>query len=318
MKIQHTELFRIAFFIAVLLVTSSNLNAQKSEIHHPIKVIYETDMCLDVDDVGALAMLHALSDMGEVEFLAVCYNEVHKSGVAAIDAINAWYGRGHIPVGIYKGDLADPDESAYLDHVARFPHDLDSESAPSAVDVYLKVLSQQPDKSVSILSVGFLNNLYDLLKADPDLVARKVKELVVMAGVVNDNFNLVRHNLTDQTEYVLRNWPTPLVISQHGGRTITGARLKETPVENPIREAYYQWAGEKHTGRSSWDQVAVLYGVRGVQSNFDEISTGKGKLRNGFEWEMKPGYRSWLKALINDEETAVILEPLMIKAPLRQ
>ena len=31
----------------------------------PKKVIFETDMCSDVDDVGALAMLHALADKGE-------------------------------------------------------------------------------------------------------------------------------------------------------------------------------------------------------------------------------------------------------------
>ncbi len=309
---------KFGIVIAAILATTATLQAQEPNSVTSRKVIYETDMCLDVDDVGALAMLHALADMGEVELLAVCYNEVHRSGVAAIDAMNTWYGRGDIPVGIYKEELADPDESAYLDHIVRFPHDLDNEHAPSALKVYLEVLRQQPDQSVTIISVGFLNNIYDLLKADPDLVARKVRKLVVMAGVVNDNFNLVRHDLTAQSEYVLQNWPTSLVVSQHGGRTITGAKLEGSPVDNPIREAYYQWAGEKHTGRSSWDQVAVLYAVRGLQNNFDEITSGLGKLRNGFEWKMKPGSRSWLKALINDEETAAIIEPLMIKAPLRQ
>ena len=39
------------------------------------------------------------------------------------------------------------------------------------MDVYTKVLSKQDDKSVTIVSVGFLNNLSDLLKAEPDLVA---------------------------------------------------------------------------------------------------------------------------------------------------
>lgn len=304
--------------VAAILATTIALHAQENSPVKPKKVIYETDMCSDVDDVGALAMLHALADEGEVELLAVCYNEVHRSAVAAIDAINTWYGRGDIPVGIYREELADPDQSAYLDQAAQFPHDLDNEHAPSALKVYLEVLKDKPDHSVTIISVGFLNNLYDLLKAYPELVARKVSELVVMAGVVNDNFNLVRHNLAAQSEYVLQNWPTPLVISQHGGETITGAKLKESPAENPIREAYYQWAGEQHKGRSSWDQVAVLYGVRGLQSNFDEISSGQGKLRNGFEWEMKPGSRSWLKALITDEETAAIIEPLMLQAPLRQ
>jgi len=301
-------------FVCCAIVTSS-LWAQDTGIDQPKKVIFETDMCLDVDDVGALAMLHALADKGEVDLLAVCFNEVHKSGVAAIDAINTWYGRGDIPVGIYKKELDDPDDSRYLDHVARFPNDLTNETAPSALDVYLNVLRGQPDKSVTIISVGFLNNLYNLLKAEPDLVARKVVELVVMAGLVNDGFNLVRHNLSEQTAYVMDHWPTPLVISQHGHRTITGATLRDAPADNPVREGYYRWGEEQYNGRCSWDQVAVLYGVRGTGNYFKEITEGSGRLRNGYEWSLKPGSRSFLEARLSDREYEAIIEPLMIKAP---
>ena len=37
----------------------------------PVKVIFDTDMYTDYDDIGALAMLHALADAGECELLAV-------------------------------------------------------------------------------------------------------------------------------------------------------------------------------------------------------------------------------------------------------
>lgn len=46
-------------------------------------------MCLGLGDVGALAMLSAMADQGEVEILALTFNEVHLDGVAAIDAIHA-------------------------------------------------------------------------------------------------------------------------------------------------------------------------------------------------------------------------------------
>src|SRR5438046_2179973 len=36
----------------------------------PVKVIFDTDMDSDCDDVGALAVLHALADRGEAEILA--------------------------------------------------------------------------------------------------------------------------------------------------------------------------------------------------------------------------------------------------------
>ena len=42
---------------------------------HPPKIIFETDFTADVDDVGALTVLHALADRGEADILAVSYNE---------------------------------------------------------------------------------------------------------------------------------------------------------------------------------------------------------------------------------------------------
>ncbi len=218
-------------------------------------------------------------------------------------------------MGIYKGNLVGPDSSKYLGPVAAFPHDLTSAAAPSALEVYRKVLAEQPDKSVTIISVGFLNHLHDLLKAEPDLVARKVKEMVVMGGRNNDGFNLSRHDLVAQSEYVIRNWPTPLVISQHGGSTKTGTKLSDSPAENPVREAFYQWFDQSYQGRSSWDQVAVLYGVRGLGETFEEITTGTGRLRNDYEWQMQPGHRSYLKSKLTDDELVDIIETLMIKLP---
>ena len=283
----------------------------------PKKIIYETDMCLDVDDAGGLAMLHALANRGEVELLAVCFNEVHPDGAAAIDAINTWYGRGDLPVGIYKKDLSAPDYSEYLDDVAKFPHDLDNETAASALQVYRQVLSEQPDNSVTIVSVGFLNNLDDLLNAEPALVAQKVKELVIMGGVRNDGFNLSRHDLVSASQNVLENWGSPIVISQAGSSILTGPRLEETSESNPVREAYYKFFGSNFCPRPSWDQVAILYGVRGLADYFEKVTAGKGRLRNGYEWQMKPGYRSYLKTIHTSEHYARIIEELMVESPVK-
>lgn len=282
----------------------------------PKKIIFETDMCLDVDDVGALAVLHAMANNSEVELLAVCFNEVHPFGASAIDAINTWYGRGDIPVGVYKDALAKPDYSPYLEPVSKFPNDLDSENAPSALEVYQKVLSEQPDNSVTIVSVGFLNNLSDLLRNSPDLVAQKVKELVVMGGVNNDGFNLSRHNLVSESQNVIANWPTPLVISQPGGSVLTGPGLIDTPVENPVREGYYKFFHDNFCKRPSWDQIAVLYGVRGLSDYFSRNTTGTGTLRNGYKWKMKEGHRSFIEALFPVDTYAKIIQDLMIEPPL--
>ena len=137
-----------------------------------IPVIYETDMTLDVDDVGALAVIHGLQTEGKVTLLGVCYNEVHPLGPDAIDAINTYYHRGTIPIGIYRKDFSKPDPSDYFTSergfdVDNMPHDPFDNIVADALPVYKHLLKTQADSSVVIISVGFLNNLNDLL-LDPE------------------------------------------------------------------------------------------------------------------------------------------------------
>ena len=285
----------------------------------PVKVVLETDFTLDVDDVGALAVLHALADNGEAEILGISYNEVQRNAAAAIRAVNAWYGRSDIPVGVFTGALDDPDDehSRYIDPLAKMaPAESGANAeAMSSLALYRQVLGGQADASVTIISVGFLNNLYDLLRHEPDLVAAKVGKLVQMGGVRNDGFNFVRHNLAPQTAHVLEHWPGPIVVSQEGGDIETGAELRRTPLDNPVREAYRLWWRGEVKARSSWDQVAVLYGVRGLGTLFHEVAEGEGRLRNGFTWPMRPGHRTYLRLRASTEQMAAIIEALMTAPP---
>jgi len=299
----------------------SKVNAQEPVVtkQTPVKVIFDTDMCYDVDDVGALAIINAMEDNGEDTLLAVCYNEVNKYGAAAIDAINTWYGRGNTPIGIYKKTLANPDTSPYLKYLAAFPNDISSDDlskVPSALNVYIQTLESQPDSSVTIISVGFLNNLYDLLTSRPKLIAQKVKKLVIMGAVNNDDFNLVRHNLVSESETVLKDWPTPIVISQLGGNIYTGVALQTTPTGNPVREAYYRWFHEQFKGRPSWDPMAALYAIRGQKyPYFNLVTTGTGSLPNGFVYHMKAGWRSYDTKNLTNTEFENLLNSLMTQPP---
>ena len=313
----------IIFILSFLTIQACSFTLDSSEKNNtvdntaPVKVIYETDFTFDVDDVGALAILHAMADNGEVEILAVSYNEVQNKAADAIDAVNTWYGRGDIPIGLYNKPLSSPDfyNAPYINTLAAMANDITDNVVDTSLSVYKQVLAQQPDNSVTIISVGFLNNLYDLLLDDPELVASKVNKLVLMGGVYYDDFNFVRHDLVDQTQYVIENWPTPVIVSQEGEYIKTGAALENTHADNPVREAYYKWFDDSFQDRSSWDQVAVLYGVRGAGEYFEEISNGSGQLKNGYIWDMKPGYRMYLKDKLSSTEMAKIIEALMIQPP---
>ena len=65
----------------------------------PVRVIFDTDMITDFDDVGTLACLHALADAGEAEILATVTCTRGNASVGAVQLINSYYGRGDLPGG---------------------------------------------------------------------------------------------------------------------------------------------------------------------------------------------------------------------------
>jgi inosine-uridine nucleoside N-ribohydrolase len=286
----------------------------------PVKVIFDTDMITDYDDMGALATLHALADRGECEILATVSSTRGNASVAAIEICNAFCGRPDLPVGAPKSGSAV--RGAPFGHdkyvrlrgkYARWVRHADADSAPDAVEVYRKTLASQPDASVVVCTVGFLTNLRDLLASKPDaisplsgrdLVKAKVVRWVAMGGFYpwGEEYNFKGDPVASRD--VLRDWPTPMVYTdgQYGKDVYTGRRLAETPQEgNPVHDVY-AWTMEpretitrrswdQHAGHSSWDQTAVLIAVRGVDSYFTpeygtyEMTDDKG--RDEWRYDLK-------------------------------
>jgi len=98
---------------------------------------------------------------------------------------------------------------------------------------------------------------------------------------------------------------------------ITGETLTATtPVNNPVRRAYeLEWKQGPDVGRSSWDQVSILYAVYGTQY-YDEKWEGGGSLRNGYTWKFKKGYRGY-SAPKDDKQIEDEIERLMTLPPMR-
>lgn len=159
------------------------------------KIILDTDMGPDCDDAGALAILHAMADLGEAELLAVTHCTSNPWGAGCIDAINIYYSRTGIPIGTLKvgNFLNEETYQTYNRYIAEHYSNryMDDSSVPDAIDVLRRILANQEDKSVTFVSIGPMINLQLLLESGPDsfsplggkaLVGSKVNELVCMAG----------------------------------------------------------------------------------------------------------------------------------------
>ena len=209
----------------------------------PVKVIFDTDMASDVDDVGALALLHALADPGEAEILAVGIAASRNENGArpCLDAINTWYGR--------------PGHTDRLSARVRYPADRRhravrggggegvSASAPaeqrcpgrrvhSIAGCWPRSRTQASSSSPSASSPT--SSLLARARRDQrldgeELVRRKVRHWACMGGrfpasVESGEFNLATY--PEATAYVLAHWPTPVMFSgfEIGARVKTGAR----------------------------------------------------------------------------------------------
>ncbi|MBN1422337.1 MAG: nucleoside hydrolase [Planctomycetes bacterium] len=297
-----------------------------------VRLIFDTDMSGDCDDAGALALLHALTDRGECELLATVTNRKDKTGAsaAAVDAINTYYGRPDIPIGASRQtptalQRTSPYAAALRDE---FPNDVGPDDlAPDALDVYRRVLAAQADGSVTICSVGALSNLAELCRRERDLVRRKVRRLVVMGGRFprseEPETNVATH--PEAARIVAAEWPGEIVWHgfEVGNVLIAGARLKETPDDNPVRRAYelrrFQGRPSIDGGQPSYDQAAALFAVRGAAPEYWEVvSGGRVSVDAGglTVWGADPGGTHAYVRLIGDpKRLAARIEMLMIAAP---
>ena len=250
----------------------------------PVKIIFDTDMLTDPEDVNALCLLHAFADKGEAEILAVTCNghDTNRASGAAVDTVNTFHGRPDIPIGTYRKG-SDPVRNVKSPITVpmrdKFPHKApNDDELPSALEIYRRILASQPDKSVAIVFVGHLHNLKDLLDSKPDkysdlngkeLIRKKVKLFSIMGGKFpqGKEHNFFQGGAGTITKYVTENLPdeVPVVFSGYeiGERIISGKKYKEQLPASPLRTALENNYNAINQGRHSWDETSVIYAIRG-------------------------------------------------------
>jgi inosine-uridine nucleoside N-ribohydrolase len=289
----------ISAAIALLILNpfwiTEKANAQKKV--NPVAIIFDTDMGPDYDDVGALAILHAMADNGECNILATISSNKHDLTVPVLSVMNTYFNRPNIPVGIVRGNGVNLPCRQKWDSliVADYPHAIKTGGKDyDALKLYRKILAAQADNSVTIVTVGFLTNMANLIQSKPDefspltgkeLVGKKVKLLVSMAACFNNEmgdfkeFNLMKDAASSKIAY--DNWPTPIIFSGfeigakiHTGLPITKSDIKNSPVKDVFARSIPLDKNDAN-GRMSWDETATLVAVRGYKKYFDVV---KGKI----------------------------------------
>jgi purine nucleosidase len=273
----------------------------------PVSIIFDTDMGNDVDDTLALGMLHALEQRGACRLLAVTVTKDHPLAGPFVDAVNTFYGRGDLPVGVVRhGPTRELGKYLALIQAQdngqeRYPHHLrDGNDAPDAVSLLRQILVREPDHSVMFVQVGFSTNLVRLLASPGDavspltgieLVTRKSKGLAIMAGAfesINGNDHYLEYNVTNDIpalQTLVKDWPTEIIWS--GFEIGIAVPYPATSIEqdynyvphHPLAEAYRLYEPPPHN-RPTWDLTAALYAVAPDRGYFELSPQGTVTVEN--------------------------------------
>jgi hypothetical protein len=219
------------------------------------------------------------------------------------------------------------------------PHKLTNNDVLLAVELYRKLLSAQKDKSVTIVTVGPLKNIMELLQSEADkysklngkrLIEKKVKQFVMMGGHFpkgkNEwNFN---GNMPGVTRFVLENLTVPVVFSgfEIGVAIQSGAVFENLEKNHPLYAGFSHfsqnasWMKQNYKGKilnnSTFDQTAVLYAVRGGEGVYwDRVTNGfcvAEENGDNYWQEGKKVNHSYLVLKKDGKEMAGLLEDMML------
>jgi len=293
--------YRICVVSALVVIATLGIVRAEDAVKRPIPLIFDTDIGNDIDDALALGVIHALESRGECKLLAVTITKDESLSAPFVDAVNTFYGRGDIPIGVVRNGPT-PEASSYTGlantkdgELLRYPHDLMSGAdAPDAVSVLRRALAGAEDHSVIIAQVGFSTNLARLLSSPPDgtsslpgldLVRKKVRLLSIMAGTFStaaDQPKLEYNVKADipSARTLIERWPTPIVFSgfEIGMAVLYPSESIERDFtyvpHHPLAEAYVLYYPPPHN-RPSWDLTSVLYAIRPNDGYFDLSPPGR-------------------------------------------
>ncbi|KAL4964635.1 inosine-uridine preferring nucleoside hydrolase-domain-containing protein [Aspergillus stella-maris] len=308
------------------------------------KLIIDTDLFSDVDDTAALllACTHP-----EVDLLGVNVNYPSTYSGLAASSILGYYGFSHLPIGLTRpftnatffdhyayqhGEYASKLAYHWREYAALSWIDVSSTSDP--VDLYRRLLSHEEDRTVTIASIGFLDNLSGLLSSAPDLysslpgrelVEEKVSELVIMGGQYpsGQEFNFAGHNAT-AAAHVVNAWPGRITFSgfEMGQDVYSGADLMVNGPENDPINAAYRWYNGYNIPRESWDPLTVLYAINGLGDIFAFGNEGGHNYvyPNGTNvWQPEDkleGSHSYLKLKVGTSVAGALLDKLFLHGAL--
>lgn len=277
--------------IRELTKKAMNNMADKPDI---IPMIVDLDFASDVDDVCAVRVATSLHKLGKIDLKGISLCIADESIVSAMAGLLE-YDKIQNPY-IGKSALNIDSTSPYWGILKEYNKTPD-EIVMDSVKLYRKLLSESKHK-VTIVTTGYLTNIAELLKSEPDeysslngieLVKEKVEALYITGGSYPDGYDnnfFFEQEARDAVVYIVENCKTPMYfISSNNGAPINcGGLLQklDTGTVDPVTKSLY--ATGFYEGRAAWDPMSVWIAAVGIEESrmYEEKSNIEIDLSTGF------------------------------------
>ena len=269
---------------------AKGINVRSNYEQKDVRIILDTDMGSSTDDLFALMMLHRYMDMKRCNLIGVIVDRMGRANADIVDVLDTYYGHPDIPIGLEtRGQEMTHVWIPY--HNLAYARSVDGEplfkrtigddgNYMEGYKLYRKLLSEQPDHSVTIASIGLVTTLARLLTSPADeysplngkeLVRAKVKTIYAMGGVfgraVEPDYNFKQALNFSLTFFELLPKEVDVVFSPGEVGDPLDYRPEQVIADmdwtdmHPIKWAYQFLNCD--TGQKMWDPQAVINAVEG-------------------------------------------------------
>ena len=275
-------------------------------------IIIDTDMGSSTDDVATSCMAYSYMRQGRAELLGIVVDRMGEQNAVFADVLNTYFGFPDIPIGLCRNGVENPQIFTDYAHIAEKKR---ADGTPlfartqtmfeDDYKVYRKILASQPDNSVTVLSIGFLTSLANLLTSSPDeysqldgvsLLAQKIKRIIVMGGKFDENDKNGEYNIQQSgrfAETFFRLLPPSIPVDY--SPEVVGNALYWTKSEilqtlaqidvHPLKQIYLDCPEDPY--QRMWDPLTIIQAVEGDEY-FSWSPQGNVSLQNDYTLTFTP------------------------------
>lgn len=265
---------RVIQAIIIVLLAISIWYIPKDKDKNPF--IVDLDFSTDVDDVCAVRVANILDKRGVIDLKAMMLCVTGENIIDAMQGLLDYDDMDGVDIGTSALNIVDT--SPYWNTLAEYNKTNDERVVKDSVKLYRQILINNIH-DVTIVTTGYLTNIAELLKSEPDEISRKsgeelvkdkVKAIYITGGSYPDGYDnnfFFRPEAIEAINYVIESCEVPIyLISSNNGAPFTcGGLLQRQDKErkDPVSRALD--ATGFYDGRAAWDPFSIWVAACGFE-----------------------------------------------------